>query len=148
MFARWPLERHGLRWVHPRRCYAHPLPDGRAVALSRDVDETAASLDALAPGDGDAWRAFATPYLRHFDAWRATMMGGFPPVTGPARLLAGLKLRGTLEWARLLLAPAESFAARAVRGERGARVALRLGDARRRPAARRRAARSRPRTST
>jgi phytoene dehydrogenase-like protein len=111
VFARWPLERHGLRWIHPRHCYAHPLPDGRAVALSRDVDETAASLDALAPGDGEAWRAFATPYLRHFGAWRATMMGGFPPVAGPVRLLAGLKLRGTLEWARLLLAPAESFAA-------------------------------------
>jgi phytoene dehydrogenase-like protein len=111
VFARWPLERHGLRWVHPRRCYAHPLPDGRAAALSRDLDETAASLDALAPGDGEAWRAFATPYLRHFDAWRDTLMSGFPPVLGPAKLLAALKLGGTLEWARLLLAPAEAFAA-------------------------------------
>ncbi len=111
VFARWPLERHGLRWVHPRRCYAHPLPDGRAAALSRDLDETAASLDALAPGDGEAWRAFATPYLRHFDAWRDTLMSGFPPVVGPAKLLAALKLHGTLEWARLLLAPAEAFAA-------------------------------------
>src|SRR3954449_8079334 len=37
VFARWPLERHGLRWVHPRYCYAHPLADGRAAALSRDV---------------------------------------------------------------------------------------------------------------
>jgi phytoene dehydrogenase-like protein len=111
VFARWPLERHGLRWVHPRYCYAHPLSDGRAAALSRDVDETAASLDALAPGDGEAWRAFTAPYLRRFDAWRATLMGGFPPIAGPARLLAGLKLHGTLEWARLLLAPAEGFAA-------------------------------------
>src|SRR3954453_1240485 len=54
VFARWPLERHGLRWVHPRYCYAHPLADGRAAALSRDVGETAATLDALPPGDGDA----------------------------------------------------------------------------------------------
>jgi phytoene dehydrogenase-like protein len=111
VFARWPLERHGLRWIHPRRCYAHPLPDGRAAALSRDVDETAASLDALAPGDGEAWRAFSAPYLRHFGAWRETLMGGFPPVVGAAKLLAGLKLRGTLDWARLLLAPADAFAA-------------------------------------
>jgi phytoene dehydrogenase-like protein len=110
VFARWPLERHGLRWIHPRRCYAHPLPDGRAAALSRDVDETAASLDALAPGDGEAWRAFATPYVRRFDAWRATLMGGFPPAAGAARLVAGLRLRGTLEWARLLLAPAQGLA--------------------------------------
>ena len=111
VFARWPLEDHGLAWVHPRRCYAHPLPDGRAAALSRDVDETAASLDALSPGDGAAWQAFVAPYLRRFGAWRDTMMSGFPPVAGPARLLAGLGLHGTLEWARLLLAPADAFAA-------------------------------------
>src|SRR3954465_12196164 len=73
VFARWPLERHGLRWVHPRYCAAHPLGEDRAAALARDVDETAAALDALHPGDGDAWRGFATPYLRHWGAWRDTM---------------------------------------------------------------------------
>ena len=31
VFARLPLHRHGLRWIHPAACYAHPLPDGRAV---------------------------------------------------------------------------------------------------------------------
>jgi phytoene dehydrogenase-like protein len=117
VFARWPLERHGLSWVHPRRCYAHPLPDGTAAALSRDMDETAASLDALAPGDGAAWRAFASPYLGRFDAWRDTMMHGFPPVAGPARLLAGLGVPGMLDWARLLLAPAEGLAARLFAGD-------------------------------
>ena len=34
VFARWPLERHGLRWTHPRYCYAHPLDDGRAGGCS------------------------------------------------------------------------------------------------------------------
>ena len=28
VFARWPLAEHGLRWVHPRYCLAHPLPGG------------------------------------------------------------------------------------------------------------------------
>ena len=112
VFARWPLEDHGLRWVHPRRCYAHPLPDGRAVALSRDLDETAATLDALAPGDGAAWREFAGPYVEHFGAWRATMIAGFPPLAGPARLLAGLGLDGMLDWVRLLLMPASVLAQR------------------------------------
>ena len=123
VFARWPLERHGLAWVHPRRCYAHPLPDGRAAALSRDLDETVASLDALVPGDGAAWRAFATPYLDRFGAWRDTMMHGFPPVAGPARLLAALGPHGMLAWARLLLTPAEAFAARLFAGD-GARAWL------------------------
>jgi phytoene dehydrogenase-like protein len=110
VFARWPLERHGLRWVHPRYCYAHPLPGGAAVALARDVGETAASLDRLHPGDGEAWQRFAGPYLDHFGAWRATMLAGFPPAAGALRLLAALRLRGTLEWARLLLMPAHALA--------------------------------------
>jgi len=112
VFARMPLERHGLRWIHPRRCYAHPLPDGRAGALSTDVDETAAALDALHPGDGAAWRAFAEPYVKHFAAWRDTMLHGFPPVRGPARLLAAQGLGGVLDFAKLLLMPAQALAAR------------------------------------
>ena len=39
-------------------------PGGRAIALYRDLDRTAASLDAAgAPGDGEGWRAFAAPLL-------------------------------------------------------------------------------------
>src|SRR4051812_50149788 len=72
VFSRWPLERHGLRWTHPRYCYAHPLPDGRAAALARSVDDTVATLDALQPGDGEAYRALGTPYMEHFGALRAT----------------------------------------------------------------------------
>src|SRR5579862_6243312 len=72
VFARMPLERHGLRWVHPGACYAHPLPGGRAVALHRDLTATAASLDAECPGDGERWRTFAGPLLDSFAAIRAT----------------------------------------------------------------------------
>jgi phytoene dehydrogenase-like protein len=112
VIARMPLERHGLRWIHPRHCYAHPLPDGRAGALSIEVDETAASLDALHPGDGEAWRAFATPYVKRFGAWRDTMLRGFPPVRGPARMLAAHGLGGLLDFAKLLLMPAQALGGR------------------------------------
>jgi phytoene dehydrogenase-like protein len=110
VFERWPLERHGLRWVQPRACYAHPLPDGRAALLLRDLDETAASLDAVGPGDGQRWKTFASPYVKHYQAVRRTMLSGFPPLAGPARLLAGLRLGGTLEFARLVFAPATAVA--------------------------------------
>ena len=123
VFARWPLERHNLRWVHPRYCYAHPLPDGRAAVLARDVDETAASLDALSLGDGDAWRRFVSPYVEHFDAWRATMLSGFPPLIGPLKLLKATRLSGMLEWARLLLLPAQALAHELFRAD-GARAWL------------------------
>jgi phytoene dehydrogenase-like protein len=109
VFAQMPLERHGLRWVHPAACLAHPLADGTAVALYRDVERTAASLDAAHAGDGERWRAFAAPFVRHFDALRETMLAGFPPLRGPLRLTAGLGPRGMLGFARLLLMPAQAL---------------------------------------
>ena len=117
VFARWPLAEHGLRWVHPRYCLAHPLPGGNAVVLARDLGETAASLDAVAPGDGAAWAAFARPYLDHFGAWRDTLMGAFPPVAGATRLLARLGPSRALAWARLLPMPAATLAARLFAGD-------------------------------
>src|SRR5580692_9915649 len=109
VFAGMPLRRHGLRWVHPGACLAHPLPDGSAIALYRDLERTVASIDAVHPGDGGRWRAFAAPFVAHFDALRDTMLGGFPPVRGPLRLAAGIGPRGMLDFARLLLMPAEAL---------------------------------------
>jgi phytoene dehydrogenase-like protein len=107
VFAGMPLARHGLRWIHPAACLAHPLPDGRAVALYRDLERTVASLEAVHPGDGERWRAFAAPLLAHFDALRDTMLGGFPPVGGSLRLSTGLGPRRTLGFARLLAMAAQ-----------------------------------------
>ncbi|MBA3328003.1 MAG: NAD(P)/FAD-dependent oxidoreductase [Solirubrobacterales bacterium] len=117
VFSSMPLERHGLRWIHPGACYAHPLPDGSAVALYRDLDETAASLERHQPGDGEQWRSFAAPYVRHFDALRATMLSGFPPIAGPMRLLAGVGPRSMVDFARLLLMPAQGLGEELFRGE-------------------------------
>jgi phytoene dehydrogenase-like protein len=123
VFARMPLERHGLRWVHPAACYAHPLPDGNAVALYRDLDRTVACLDRARPGDGARWRAFASPFVDHFDALRRTMLGGFPPVGGTLRLAAGVGPRAMLDFARLLLMPAQALGAELFEGD-GARAWL------------------------
>jgi phytoene dehydrogenase-like protein len=110
VFEHLPLEQHGLRWVHPEACYAHPLPDGRGAALYRDLDRTADSLDRLAPGDGARWRQFALPFLEHFDALRRTMLSSFPPLVAAARLIAGLGPRQMVEFGRLLLMPAQALA--------------------------------------
>jgi phytoene dehydrogenase-like protein len=106
VFARMPLERHGLRWVHPAACSAHPLPDGGAIALYRDVDETAAGLDRRHEGDGARWRGFVTPLLDAFPALRATMLGAFPPLGGALRLLPSLGLPRTLGFGALVPASA------------------------------------------
>lgn len=117
VLRRMPLHRYGLRWIHPPVAMAHPLPDGNAAVLYRDLDRTAEHLDRLHPGDGRGWHRFAAPYIRHFDAVRATMLAGFPPLLGAARLTAALRLGGTLEFARLLLMPASALAAELFRGE-------------------------------
>jgi phytoene dehydrogenase-like protein len=87
VFARMPLAEHGLEWVHPEACMAHPLPDGRAVALYRDVPRTARSLEQQHSGDGESWARFVAPYVHAFGAVRETMLSGFPPITGPLKLL-------------------------------------------------------------
>ncbi|HET9104146.1 MAG TPA: NAD(P)/FAD-dependent oxidoreductase [Solirubrobacteraceae bacterium] len=102
VFARLPLAEHGLEWVHPRACMAHPLPDGQAAVLFADLDATAASLDRIRPGDGASWRRYAIRYLRAFDAVRDTMLGGFPPVGGALRLATGAGPRAMADFTRLL----------------------------------------------
>jgi phytoene dehydrogenase-like protein len=119
VFAEMRLERHGLRWVHPQACMAHPLEGGRAAVLYRDVERTAASLDELHRGDGGRWARFASPLLEHFDALRGTMLAGFPPLAGPARLTAGLGPRGMLELARVVAMPAQALAEELFEGEGG-----------------------------
>lgn len=123
VFERYPLERHGLSWVHPDACYAHPLEDGRGAALYRDLDRTGESLERLAPGQGEGWLRFAGPFVERFDALRRTMLSGFPPLTGPARLATGIGPRGMLGFARLLLMPAEALAAELF-SDQGARAWL------------------------
>jgi phytoene dehydrogenase-like protein len=110
VFQALPLARHGLRWVHPRACYAHPLPDGRAIALYRDLSLTAADLDATRVGDGERWANFVQPWLAHFDALRRTLLSGFPPLRGPLMLAAGLGGSSIVELARLALMPADALA--------------------------------------
>jgi phytoene dehydrogenase-like protein len=117
VFADMHLERHGLRWVQPELAMVHPLPGGRGAALSQDLAYTVRSLDAVGDGDGRRWAQFIGPYLRHFDAVRATMLSGFPPIAGGARLLPAFKLQGMLEFVRLLLMPASALGAEVLRGD-------------------------------
>jgi phytoene dehydrogenase-like protein len=117
VFAELPLARHGLNWIQPELAMAHPLPGGKAAVLSQDIGRTVASLDALADGDGRRWQALVDPYLRNFDAVRATMLAGFPPLSGPAKLALGLKYDGMLDFVRLLLMSARTLAGERFGGE-------------------------------
>lgn len=63
-FRALPLDRYGLRWLHPELPMAHPFPDGTAAVLARSVAETAASFG---PRDAGAYRRLVEPFLPHWD---------------------------------------------------------------------------------
>src|SRR5215467_10296847 len=62
-FATLPLKDYGLEWVHSPAPLAHPLDDGTAVVLERDIEAAAAELGA----DGRLWRALMEPLVKR---WR------------------------------------------------------------------------------
>lgn len=62
-FSSLPLRDHGLQWIHSPAALAHPLDDGTAVLLHRDLATTASSLGR----DGKAWDQLMRPFVEH---WR------------------------------------------------------------------------------
>ena len=62
-FKTLPLERFGLTWIQPEIPLAHPLDDGTAACLHRDVDLTADSLSA----DARAYRRLMKPLARDWE---------------------------------------------------------------------------------
>ena len=62
-FETLPLERFGLEWIQPEIPLAHPLDDGFAACLHRDVDVTAEQLR----GDSSAYRRLMMPLARNWE---------------------------------------------------------------------------------
>jgi phytoene dehydrogenase-like protein len=114
------LERWGVRWRRAPLVVAHPTPDGPTAVLSTDLDATAASLDAFAPGDGDSWRRLFAAWQRAEGPFMKAFTTPFPPLAASARLAARLGPRGALEFARTGLAPLRRFSEEHFRGEGGA----------------------------
>ena len=81
------LERWGLRWARAPLALAHPTADGPSALLSMDLDETAASLDGFAPGDGDRWRSLYAVWERTHEPFLDLLLRPFPPVKAGLRLV-------------------------------------------------------------
>jgi phytoene dehydrogenase-like protein len=117
------LENHGLRWVHAPAVLAHVLPDDRCVVLSRDIDETAASVACFAPQDADAWRAEFAQWSRIRDPLLGALFTPFPPVRSGLRLARALGVADGLRLARMVTMPARTLGEERFAGE-GARLLL------------------------
>jgi phytoene dehydrogenase-like protein len=96
-----------VEWVDPPAAVAHPLDDGTAVVLERDLDDV-----DLGP-DTATYRRLIEPVVAAWDDAEPILLGPFPP---PRRaLLRAARLLGP---ARAALADARSFAESTFRTER------------------------------
>jgi len=61
-FSSLPLVNQGLEWIHSPAALAHPLDDGTAVMLERDLGENRDSLGI----DGPAWDKLMRPFVERW----------------------------------------------------------------------------------
>src|SRR5580693_9278379 len=61
-FSSLPLADHGLEWIHSPAPLAHPLDDGTAVTLERDLGAARESLGT----DGLAWDKLMRPFVERW----------------------------------------------------------------------------------
>jgi phytoene dehydrogenase-like protein len=121
VIRRFGLEQWGLEWAHGPLSLAHPAADGTCVVLSRDLDETAASFDAFAPGDGEAWRELFSWWGRVGAPLLDALVTPLPPVRPGLRLARRLG-RDLPEFARLGTLSVRRLAAERFRGAGGGRL--------------------------
>jgi phytoene dehydrogenase-like protein len=61
-FSSLPLSDYGLEWIYSPATLAHPLDDGTAVTLDRDLTLAEAAFG----DDGPAWRRLMQPFATHW----------------------------------------------------------------------------------
>jgi phytoene dehydrogenase-like protein len=83
-FVEAALERFGLRWIEPTAALAHPLDDGSAIVVTRDVDATARTLGR----DRDAYRRLLGPVVRGFRSLLPDILAPFHIPLRPRRALS------------------------------------------------------------
>ncbi len=70
-FSSLPLINHGLEWIHSPSPLAHPMDDGTAVILERDLGVTANSLGT----DGPAWDKLMRPFVERWAEFAPEVLG-------------------------------------------------------------------------
>ena len=75
-FAELGLERHGLEWIEPPIQLAHPLDDGRAALVYRDVDATGATFEDAR--DAGVYARWMMPLRADWDLIVRELLGPLP----------------------------------------------------------------------
>ncbi len=113
------LEDHGLRWRHHPHVLAHPTRDGRCAVLSRELDQTAASLEGFAHGDGEAWRRLYALWERVGEHLLEALFRPFPPLGPGLGLARALGAEELVRFLRFALLPVRRLAEEEFRGAGG-----------------------------
>lgn len=97
VFRALRLDAAGVEWVHGDRPLAHPLDDGTAVTLQRNLDQQLLELGE----DGGRWRELVGPVVKHWDSFAEDGLG--PPLRLPCHpwLMARFGVVGMLPAERL-----------------------------------------------
>ena len=69
-FSSLPLGDYGLEWIHSSAPLAHPLDDGTAIMLERDLDEAVRALGE----DGKAWGRLMRPIVERWPGFSADIL--------------------------------------------------------------------------
>jgi phytoene dehydrogenase-like protein len=79
-----PLKDYGLEWIHSPAPLAHPLDDGTAVVLERDLDDAKESLGL----DGKAWSKLMRPFAEHWREFAPEVLRPLPAIPVHPLLMA------------------------------------------------------------
>jgi phytoene dehydrogenase-like protein len=105
-------------WINPPVAMAHVLDeDGGAIALHRDLEATAESLERVARGAGNAWSELVRSLWPYRRALIGALLGPLPALRAAGRLITGLRSKA-LELAPLALASSASGGSRLFADER------------------------------
>ena len=78
LFRELGLERHGLEWIEPPIQLAHPLDDGSAALLYRDLETTVAGLGSS--GDAATYRRWIAPMVDDWELIVGSLIGPLKPM--------------------------------------------------------------------
>ncbi|MGC1371363.1 MAG: NAD(P)/FAD-dependent oxidoreductase [Candidatus Sulfotelmatobacter sp.] len=83
-FSSLPLRDHGLDWVLSPAVVAHPLDNGTAVILERDLGSVRTSLGE----DGSTWSELVRPFVEHWKEFVAEALQPLPFIPAHPLLMA------------------------------------------------------------
>jgi phytoene dehydrogenase-like protein len=100
------LENYGLRWSRAPLPLAHLLDPETSATIHPDPNDTAASISAEYPADGDAWLELYSAYVKIREPLLQALLTSWPPVVPGVRLARRLGSAGELvRFARFMAMP-------------------------------------------